>query len=221
MLKITVHKIIRSRRRTIALMVTPEATLVIRAPLWTPRWHIDKFIHQERAWIAKKLREIQSRPQAVKHEFLAGEAFLYLGKRYRLRYSDVSTISLDEWLTVPNARRPHVRESLTAWYQSQAARMIHSRVRLFTQKMGVVPTRVKISKAQTRWGSCGHGDSINLNWRLVMAPLAVLDYVVVHELAHVDHKHHGTRFWEAVAQILPDYRRSRTWIKANGHLLKI
>lgn len=220
MTKIHIHQIIRSKRRTIALTITSEASLIIRAPLWTPRWHIEKFIRQEQKWIARKIQDIQSRPKAVKHEFLPGETFLYLGKSYRLRYSDVSTIRLDEWLTVPNSRRPHAREALTAWYIKQATRTVQSRIKIFAKKMGVAPARVKISKAETRWGSCGHGNSININWRLVMAPLSVLDYVVVHELAHVEHKHHARGFWDRVQIVLPKYRDSRRWLHANGHLLK-
>ncbi len=221
MKKIKIHSIIRSRRRTMALFINPDATLVIRAPLWARSNDIERMVHARHWWITKTIRAIRSRPRPIKHQFTTGEKFLYLGKPYRLRYADIRAIRLGDSLYVPACKRARVRDELAAWYQAQAARTIRSRVKFFAKKMGVLPTRIRISKAQTRWGSCGSGNTLNFNWRLVMAPPFVLDYVVVHELAHVERKHHAQCFWKAVAEILPDYRQTRAWLRTFGYTLKI
>lgn len=218
---IKIHSIIRSRRRTIALTITPDATLVVRAPRWTPRISIDRFIHQQRGWITKKIREVKSRPQPATHNFVDGEQFLYLGKSYRLRFADVRTIRLSDELIVPRSSPPHARALLTGWYKQQAKKVFTVRADFYAKKMGVAHRSVKISNASTRWGSCGHSNAINLNWRLIMAPLAILDYVAVHELAHIPHKHHGQRFWDTVATYIPHHKNARAWLRKMGHTLKI
>jgi predicted metal-dependent hydrolase len=87
--------------------------------------------------------------------------------------------------------------------------------------MGCRPSGIRITSPQRRWGSCGVTDCLNFNWRLVMAPPEIIDYVIVHELAHIRHKSHGPEFWELVAEFYPNHRKARRWLKDNGHLLEI
>ncbi len=116
---------------------------------------------------------------------------------------------------------PHAGAVFKAWYTQQAFQVISERVQWFAAQNGFDYGRVKITEARTRWGSCGRGGSLNFSWRLVMAPLPVIDYVVVHELVHLQEKNHSKAFWMKVKLLMPDYQRHINWLNANGYLLTI
>jgi hypothetical protein len=107
------------------------------------------------------------------------------------------------------------------WYKSQALAILTERTRFFAQKFGLRFGKIRISSARTRWGSCSTAGTLSFTWRLVMAPLEVVDYVVIHELAHLKVKNHSAVFWAEVAKMMPDYKRHVTWLKKNGQSLTI
>jgi predicted metal-dependent hydrolase len=109
----------------------------------------------------------------------------------------------------------------TQWYKEQAYEVIEKRVNVFSYQYGFSPRQVKISSARTRWGSCSPNGTLNFSWRLVMAPLEVIDYVVVHELAHLHVKDHSSRFWQEVEKIMPDYKDRRKWLRIHGEKLSL
>jgi predicted metal-dependent hydrolase len=100
--------------------------------------------------------------------------------------------------------------------KSEAAENFRERVNFFSALMSVTPAKVKISDARTRWGSCSGKNSVNLNWRLMLCPAEIRDYVIIHELAHISHKNHGAKFWARVAEFSPNYKICREWLKVNG-----
>jgi predicted metal-dependent hydrolase len=109
----------------------------------------------------------------------------------------------------------------TAWYKQQARWVLAKRVEWFASRCKFTYTQVRISSAHTRWGSCSSRGTLSFTWRLVMAPLEVVDYVVVHELAHLRVKNHSPAFWKEVEAILPDYKARQKWLKTNGKLLTL
>lgn len=220
---IKIEKIVRSKRKTIALVVTHDATLVVRAPLNTSLEYIEKLVNTKISWVRRKISEIAGRPKQTIKEFVNGERFLYLGASYQLCIVDDPgcDILLNDMLCISKGVLPNIREALIAWYKSEALEIITGRCNWYTNLTGYKPVSIKISDAKTRWGSCGTKGTLNFSWRLMMAPLEVIDLVVVHELVHLEHHNHSRLFWGKVKSILPDYETREKWLKENNHFLNI
>ncbi|MFA7686081.1 MAG: SprT family zinc-dependent metalloprotease [Candidatus Gracilibacteria bacterium] len=216
------YKLIRSRRRTICLSITQEATLVVKAPLLTPMRYIEQFIVEKKNWINKKITEIKSRPKAKIKEYENGEDFLYLGKSYQLRIAPTKIpVQLKDELIISTTVWPHHKDALKKWYKSEALKIIGDRCKIYSEIMNCSPKSIKISHAMKRWGSCTASGKLNFSWRLVMTPIEIIDYVIVHELSHLHHLNHSRRFWETVKNTIPDYKKREHWLKENNGLLNI
>ncbi len=123
-------------------------------------------------------------------------------------------------LTVHTADETTIRAALEAWYRRQARTIITERLVYWNTQYGFTYQRVAIKEQKTRWGSCSRKGNLNFNWRLLLAPLSILDYVVIHELCHLKEQNHAPRFWALVAQSCPDYRERRRWLRIHGHELR-
>jgi predicted metal-dependent hydrolase len=223
MQKIQVEKIIRSRRRTIALEITPAATLIVRAPLRAPSDYIEEIIRQKHSWIVRKFDEMKQRPLTSGHEYTEGEIFLFLGREYPLHILQDRnmTIERSDKLYVSRTLLPDLKNHIKRWYREEAHKEIQARCMWFSLKTGHVPTTIRITNARQRWGSCSQRGGLNFSWRLIQAPPEIVDYVVVHELVHISQPDHSRKFWNKVQEILPDYERRRKWLRENERLLKI
>ena len=215
------HKIIRSRRRSLALVVTDEATVVVRAPWRASEESIARFLADNAEWLRRKLKEMAARPRPQPKTFVPGEGLLFLGASCRLRFGDGEVRLENGEVVVPSGPPSRCRLLVTNWYRQQALRIFQERVRERAFLMGVAYNSLRLSDAKSRWGSCSGQDSLNFSWRLVMAPLPVIDYVIVHELAHIRHKNHSTRFWALVRRFMPDYQSRRKWLTKHGHELTL
>ncbi|MBN2323190.1 MAG: M48 family metallopeptidase [Spirochaetes bacterium] len=217
-----IDKIIRSKRKTLSIEVTRDARLLVRAPLRMPRETIDRFVAQKRGWIEKKKREAQKkRASAAPKRFEKGEKYLYLGRSYPLKIVENGKMSLSfsDGFVLSVNRWADARMLFVEWYKARATEVIQERLLYYADLSGIEYTLFRITSAQKRWGSCNSRGNLHFAWRLVMAPLDVVDYVVVHELAHIVEKNHSARFWHRVECILPDYRTRRAWLKKNGTIL--
>lgn len=212
--------LIRSKRRTIALVITETATLEVRAPIYIPLRLIHEFIQKKQSWINKKIQTRQEK--LIQHpvkKFVPGEEFLYLGKPYQLNFTDCRNIKLDNYLYFPSHLMLCTKKYLETWYKKQAAKVLLERVKFYTKSIGVTYIKIRITNAKTRWGSCTSSGTLSFSWRLIMAPLEIIDYVVVHELTHLIEMNHSKKFWNKVENIMPDYAHKRHWLKKNGHML--
>jgi len=220
---IPVEKIIRSRRRNIALEITPSATLIVRAPLRASTSYIEETIRQKSSWILRKFDEMKKRPPLRSLMYAEGELFLFLGRSYPLHIVEGvnMTIERNDTLCVSRAVMPQIRNRLKCWYMEEARKELQSRCMWFSLQAGYTPVAVRISDARRRWGSCTHKGIINFSWRLIQAPPEIVDYVVVHELVHLGQPDHSKLFWVKVRKIMPDYERRRKWLYDNERLLKI
>jgi len=214
------HTLIRSRRRTVALIITPEAGLMVRAPLHTPVGRIEQFIQERQDWIRQKIAQVQSRPRPSIPEFTDGARFLYRGQGFSMEIYDGVAINCTAKLFFPRALLPQAREEMLFWYRQEARRIIAARVDWYAGVMGVDYRAIALSNADTRWGSCSPTDGLRFNWRLIMAPPEVLDYVVVHELAHLIVRNHSRYFWDKVREFFPAYGAARLWLKKNNRLIE-
>ena len=224
MTEIKIDKIIRSKRRTIALEVARDAGLIVRAPYRTPLDFIEKVVFKKRFWIKEKQEFVRDRcEKVVPKEFVNGEGFLYLGDMYKLEFVDDLNMPIvfKDGFQILRKYCNNAKEILIAWYKAQAYQKISERVIWHSSLSGLKYNKIKISGAQKRWGSCSAKGNLNFSWRLIMAPLRVLDYVVVHELAHLEEKNHSKRFWNKIKIIQPDYEQYKDWLKENRHLLDI
>lgn len=223
-MSIKISKVIRSRRKTVALEVREDASLIVRAPYFTSGASIRRLVDRKRRWISQKQELVRSRNRKKpKREFVDGEGFWYLGRPYNLqiveRQDHPLVLKSSFLLSKRSAHR--AKDVFIRWYKEQAERKISERAVLYASRAGLRYKKINITSAQKRWGSCGANGSINFSWRLIMAPLEVIDYVVVHELAHLKEKGHPKRFWQAVSTLLPGYERQKEWLKENGHGLSI
>ena len=225
-MEIEIEKIVRTKRRkTISLQITDDATLVIRAPFNVSEQTIRNLVAEHMDWVIRKKQEILSRnPKFVKKEFVNGEGFLYMGKYYRLTIVDTQYDPLlvkGDVFFLSRRYLPIAREVFISWYKRKAYEKISERVQWYAKKRGFYYNRINITNALKRWGSCSFHGNLNFSWRLIMAPLPVIDYVVVHELVHLEERNHTRLFWGKVKMLMPDYKRHKDWLKKNGYLLKL
>lgn len=221
---IEIEKIIRTKRKTIALHITDDAELIVKAPLNANDKTIMGVILKHEKWIVQKKKEIDARnPKSTPKEFVNGEGFLYLGKSYRLKVVDDQEmpLELEDQFYLSRIKLSQAKEVFTEWYKKTAYANISERVKWHAEKSGFICNRVKITNAQKRWGSCSSNGSLNFSWRLIMAPQPVIDYVVIHELVHLVENNHAKAFWSRVKLAMPDYERHKDWLKNNGYLLRL
>jgi predicted metal-dependent hydrolase len=215
-------KIIRSKRKTIALVVQPNGELLVRAPQRATQKQINEMLSKHADWIAKKQKEAK-RKQALftSRQFVTGEKFLFLGENYPIEIVKVNkpALVLNGNFKLAYSAQKDAKALFEKWYKKEARAIFNERVAYYAQKNDFDVKKVKLSSARTRWGSCSSKGYINLTWRLVMAPLAIIDYVVVHELCHLREANHSSTYWAQVAAIMPDYKSRRKWLKENAHQL--
>jgi len=223
-MSIKIDKIIKSKRKTIALQITDDAILIVRAPFFVDDKTIEQVVESRKEWIERKRKEILSRdPKFLPKEFVNGEGFLYLGKYYRLKIlkNAEEPLKFDNGFYLSKEHLHDARDLFVQWYKQRAYEKISERVKWYAQKRGFKYNKVNITDAQKRWGSCSCKGNLNFSWRLIMAPLAVVDYVVVHELVHIEEKNHTKAFWGKVKMLMPEFEKHRAWLKKNAYLLRI
>jgi predicted metal-dependent hydrolase len=223
MAEIPIKKIVRSRRKTIGFEITPDASLIIRAPLRASKVYISDLVRQKDTWIQRKIGELKQRQVSPCHEYAEGEQFLFLGRSYPLHITEDGSITIErsDKLYVHRTLMPHIRHQLKYWYREEARKELQARCMWFSIKTGYTPSSIHITDARKRWGSCSGTGSINFSWRLIQAPNEIVDYVVVHELIHIGQPDHSKKFWGKVRKIMPDFERRRKWLHENEHLLGI
>ncbi len=224
-------RLIRStrRKRTVAFSVDPPATLLITAPLKSNLAVIRKMAETRAGWIVRRLAAFR---QFEPMQFVDGATVAYLGHRYRLHVThdmDVAqgcrirprhiTVNIRDGGMSDENLRQEVRLEIMLWLKKRAKMKLRKRLDLWSKRTGLKYERLILSNPKGRWGSCSAHNVIRLNWRLILAPLPVLDYVAVHELCHVVHKNHRKRFWQSVESVLPDYRLRRKQLRQIGHRL--
>jgi len=212
-------QILRSQRKTLSIEVRLDGSVLVRAPLRASQARIDAVLRERQAWIESKLIQVaRLRELNPVRAYQPGETFPYLGEWYPLEFVQRKTplLDLNGSFRLAHGAAADPRPVFIRWYQQQAKTIFAERVGYWSARTGLKPTRLGLSSARTRWGSCSSKGSVNLSWRLVMAPLAALDYVIVHELVHLNIHNHSKAFWSAVAGIYPDYKNQRAWLKQNG-----
>ncbi len=223
--EVRVDRIVRSKRRTFSIEINPKGLLTVRAPLRSSNGEIKKLLNEKYDWIKRKKKEISQKvAQKKKRHYISGETFECLGKNYTLIIKENHKFAFStsgDLLFINSQYQKSAKSLLIYWYKNQAYKYIHRRATHFSEIMNVQFNRINITGANTRWGSCSNNKNLNFTWRLVLAPKQVVDYVIVHELAHLIEMNHSDKFWKRVARILPNYLIYETWLKENGHILDL
>ena len=218
-----VAQVKRTQRRKSATIKVEDGVVIVVVPQGLTVERIVKLLNDKSRWIKEKLAlHFQTHANSDK-QYVSGESFSYLGRNYRLKVSKGCyqpaklchgrfTISLMRGTDDPEL----IAESLRAWFEHRAKIKLTEKAKRYAKQIGVEYTSIGIKSYKSRWGSCGIDGSIDFNWRIIMAPNRIVDYVVVHELCHLIHHDHSPKFWKMVERIMPDFAASKEWLKENG-----
>lgn len=216
-----------SRRKSMAIRIK-DGCVQVNVPKRTTAVDVHLLLENKRSWIENALNKHQIALQMTSKKIEEGELFLFQGKQYPLcfeyhSYKDVY-ISDDHHLTIvhPDFQcHESLFEQLLLWYQNEAIAYLTARTKIYAQQLGHFPNSIRIKSYRSRWGSCSSIGDIQYNWRLIMAPQEVIDYVVVHELCHLIEHNHSIRFWQLVSRLDEEYQHHRQWLKLHGDKLDL
>ena len=218
------YSLVKSDRKTVSIYVEPNGSVLVRAPNEATLEKINEILEKRRLWIYKALVEFQELNHSkVTRKIANGEGFLFLGKSYRLKIDPdlENPLSLNEgYFMLDEKHAKHAKRLFTDFYKEQGKTFLPSRVEYYTEKMGVNPRKITVRELKNRWASIST-TALNFHWKIMMAPISIIDYVIVHELAHYLKKDHGPAFWEIVESVLPNYLEKKNWLRLNGAFLDI
>jgi len=221
-LKIT---ILRRNRKTLSIYIERDGTVTVYAPEKLSQNEIDAILQKREYQIYKYLAKWELlNANRILREPVNGQSFLYLGRNYYFQFSnDVAKLTLKgRYFFLPESERDKLPEAFKEFYREKGKAFITPRVLQYAAKMGLTPEEVSILELKNRWASCSSKKpKINFHWKVMMAPVTVLDYLIVHELAHFKYKKHDSPFWNEVDKILPNYQKQVDWLKKYGASLTI
>lgn len=224
-----------SKARSLRLQINlDEPKVILTVPKFAMNFEINRFLKSKQSWIekhlSKALKKAQLRP---KPQYKNSDIFYYFGepvslvinftdkKRPNVRIrGDKMYLSLNN--SIPENKIPsYAKKAIQDFYRKKAEETVHDRLQYFNEHYGFRYNRVTLRNQKSRWGSCTGKLNLNFNWRLIMAPIEIIDYVIVHELCHLNQMNHSRNFWNLVAETIPKYKVYRKWLRENQYLLKI
>ncbi len=209
-------RIIHSARKTIAIEIRPDGQVWVRAPLHTPQAYIDLFLTSKADWIQQKLQLIQQRHSS--HDEQSGhppQGLYYLGELFPLQpAAHARTAQIHgKSILVPAGSPAEIKAHFLRFYRREAQKTLPPILNLLAARHQSYPSKIRISSARTRWGSCSSKGTISLSWRLMMLPMPLIEYVILHELTHLKIHNHSKQFWQALQALLPDYASRRRQLR--------
>ncbi|MCL5057367.1 MAG: M48 family metallopeptidase [Actinobacteria bacterium] len=214
-----------ARRRKLTITVERDRSVIVHAPEGTSDEKINQVVESKRQWIYEKMghpQKYRNLPHPPGKELVSGESAFYLGRQYRIEIvkTGLSGIKFAQRFYIPATQISKRAEALKDWYIAKAKEKIVPRVKQHASQLGVDVAEVKIVDNRYRWGSCTLKNNVNFNWRLIKAPMFVIDYVIIHELAHLIEANHTPRFWNIVRAQAPTMEKAKAWLKEYGQLLE-
>lgn len=217
------YKVVFAKRKTLTITVERDRSIVVTAPEGTSPEKIHQVVESRKMWLYEKTRHAQKYsplPHPPGKELVTGESVLYLGRQYRIELVEGNgEIQFEQKFSVPRALAGK-SAVFRDWFIARAENKILPRVAVHARNLGVTFKQAKIGDGKYRWGSCTPNDNVIFNWRLIKAPMFVIDYVVVHELAHLIEQNHTPRFWNIVKSQTPGMEKAKAWLLKNGALLE-
>ncbi len=221
----------KHRRNSISIIVRPDRTVQIIVPHAMEEKAIEHIVASKQNWINRKLDELRTSDfQRTDHLYREGEQFLFMGRHLTLCVNagrgSVCIRNDELQVTVPPGlqgedRSLFIREKLFGYYHSEALRKLREKTSQMGEKYRLVPEYVAIKDYKSRWGTCFSDGRIYFNWKLLLAPESIIEYVIAHELCHLKVPNHSISFWQHVETVIPDWKKRRRWLRINGHALSI
>ncbi|MDA9976130.1 M48 family metallopeptidase [Alphaproteobacteria bacterium] len=220
-------EVVRTKRRKTASIKVIDGVVQAIVPEQLSDARVEGIIQKRTPWIRKKLREQSQAVTPKPKEYVSGENFTYLGRNYRLKVllGENQQVKLKGgYLEVGLSKKPRdedIRKALVEWFEKQALKRLTEKTKRYSAIMGVSPNSISVRDYKSRWGSCSSSGEISYNWRIIIAPHHIVDYVVVHELCHLKHPNHSPTYWKSVKREIADYDVRRKWLKVHGTELVI
>jgi predicted metal-dependent hydrolase len=212
------------RRKTFSLTVDRGGELVVHAPAVVASDALASWTNKKLLWVHRKLAlKEEAAPKIRAPEYVSGEAFCYLGRRFQLKVVERQEHPLKfngtRFILRRNARP--AEEHFRRWYVEAGSEWLRRRVERLSQHTACTPDRIEVRDLGFRWGSCGKGGVLFFNWKVLQLPLRLVDYIIVHELVHLFEGHHGPAFWKALGRALPDWQKRKDALagKAKDYLV--
>ncbi len=214
------YELKKTNRKTISLTIERNNDIIIKAPLHATDEKVEDFFVRKQLWIYTKLEEKKQFMDCPdKKEFVDGEGFYYLWRMYKLQLVD----NVDYKITFQkntfflNRQYTNIwKELFIEWYKQRFEKRVTSRIKLLSNIHGLHPTKVSVKELKNRWGSCTSDNKLNFHWKVMLAPLWVIEYIIIHELCHIKVKSHSPKYWDLLAKHMPDYEWYKDWLKRNG-----
>lgn len=205
-----------ARRRTVQVTVDRDGELILSAPDECSLATMEQFVRQKRFWIYTKLAEKESlRPRPASKQYISGEGFPYLGRSYRLLLVDHqdTPVKLERGrFRMRRSDAPSGRHHMIAWYKAHATPWLRKRAARLAPRVAAHPTDLAVQDLGYRWGSCGKHAKLYFHWRAILLPPSIIDYILIHELAHLHEPHHTPEFWRRVERAMPDFAQRKQWL---------
>ena len=224
------YTLIRSERKNISISIEPNKNILVKAPLGLPDEEVMDVVKKKSKWITGKLFEMREMENRRYHrEYVNGESFTYMGRSYSLQLVDDKTVKKPVvklyrgklYVNTPTRNEEVIHKAIIKWYQDKAKEKIPERVayyeKFFVEKRG----RIEIKDQKKRWASCTKEGTLTFNWKGIIAPANILDYIIVHEMCHLRYMNHSKEFWEMLGRVLPDYESRKEWLMNNGIKLDV
>lgn len=222
-------------RRKLTISLKPGKPIMVKASLRTPMSMIEAFLLEKERWIEKHMSQFEKQLlEFPDKKLVQAETFPFLGEQLTLRFvltplkqvffskhEKFLNMHLPEslWNEITEEEVQEYFPKLQKFYQQEAEKLVHERIQIWAEQMQLFPKSVKLRNQKSRWGSCSSRGSIQINWRLIGAPIHVIDYILIHELAHLQHMNHSERFWNLVRQHCPEFEEAEKWLKEKHQLL--
>jgi len=211
-------KIIRSHRKSIALMIEHNGDFIVRAPLRVDEASIFNFINKKSEWIIKKrIEQLQNQPKTI--NLNTEDTISILGKEYLIKVCKTKRTKVAENIIYLPISNP--KEKLISYLKKLAKTVISKNIKDICNKYNFTYTSISINSAKTRWGSCSGSNKLHFTYKLILCPIEVLEYIIIHELCHTKVKNHSQKFWHLVESYCPDYRNCEKWLKQNRAIVDI
>ncbi len=213
------------KRKSLSIQIDISGNVKVISPLGKSTEEIFRILEGKSKWILKKRIELSEKASKKRsYGYVNGEAFAYLGRDYRLQIIVDSSarmpkveLSEDSLFVVSLTQDPQaIKEILRSWYKYKAKIIINERISLYQAYFDIKPSKVIVKDQSKRWGSCTSEGKLLLNWKCLMMPLEVLDYIIIHEMCHLVHMNHSKNFWDLVKRISPDYETHKKHLKDYG-----
>lgn len=222
----------RPKRKTASITIKPDNSVTVMVPKSLSEKQIVQLLVRKQQWIKKTFYfNLHKRASFTPKEYVSGESFLYLGKKYRLSVINdgqnavklikgLFTVHVGEGLSEKETQH-FIFQQLSHWYQQHALDYLQKEIKKLSKIIDASPVRIGVKYLKSRWGSCTSKGVVNFNWKIIMAPPPIVEYVVAHELCHLKHLNHSKAYWNLVAGVIPDYRERKEWLRVHGLQLEI